>query len=122
MAIEFTLNNSEEFQEMVERRDFSIAKAVVETLLNNLNTRKQHIHVITVICLEENAEYDITLERKYFADTLQENLKYYVENEQYEDCTRIVEAINYLKEKQNTPKKNGKNKTNVSNKDVQPES
>lgn len=122
MAIEFTLNNSEEFQEMVERKDFSIAKAVVETLLNNLNTRKQHIHVITVICLEENAEYDITLERKYFADTLQENLKYYVENEQYESCTKIVEAINYLKEKQNTPKKNGKNKTNISNKDVQPES
>jgi len=115
MATEFRLNNSEEFQDMVERRDFSIAKAVVETLLANLNTRKQHIHVITVVCLEENAEFDITLERKYFADTLQENLKYYVENEQYEDCTKIVEAINYLKEKQNTPKttrkKNGKSKT-----------
>jgi protein-arginine kinase activator protein McsA len=115
MATEFRLNNSEEFQDMVERRDFSISKAVVETLLANLNTRKQHIHVITVVCLEENAEYDITLERKYFADTLQENLKYYVENEQYEDCTRIVEAINYLKEKQTTPKntrkKNGKSKT-----------
>jgi hypothetical protein len=122
MAIEFTLNNSEEFQEMVERRDFSISKAVVETILNNLNTRKQHVHVITVVCLEEGAEYDITLERKYFADTLQENLKYYVENEQYESCTKIVEAINYLKEKQNTPKKNGKTKTNISNKDVQPES
>lgn len=122
MAIEFTLNNSEEFQEMVERRDFSISKAVVETILNNLNTHKQHVHVITVICLDEGNEYDITLERKYFADTLQENLKYYVENEQYESCTKIVEAINYLKEKQNTPKKNGKNKTNISNKDVQPES
>ena len=122
MAIEFTLNNSEEFQEMVERRDFSISKAVVETILNNLNTRKQHVHVITVICLDEGNEYDITLERKYFADTLQENLKYYVENEQYESCTKIVEAINYLKEKQNTPKKNGKNKTNISNKDVQPKS
>ena len=122
MAIEFTLNNSEEFQEMVERKDFSISKAVVETILNNLNTRKQHVHVITVICLDEGNEYDITLERKYFADTLQENLKYYVENEQYESCTKIVEAINYLKEKQNTPKKNGKNKTNISDKDVQPKS
>ena len=49
MATEFRLNNSEEFQDMVERRDFSIAKAVVETLLANLNTRKQHIHVITVV-------------------------------------------------------------------------
>ena len=116
MAIEFTLNNSEEFQEMVEQRDFSIAKAVVETLLANLNTRKQHIHVITVICLEENAEYNITLERKYFTDTLQENLKYYVENEQYEDCTKIVQAIDTLKSQITTPPKkhtvkNGKNKT-----------
>ena len=75
---------------MVERKDFSIAKAVVETLLNNLNTRKQHIHVITVICLEENAEYSITLERKHFADTLQENLKYYVENEQYEEDRKLL--------------------------------
>jgi len=122
MAIEFTLNNSEEFQAMVDRRDFSIAQAVVETILANLNTRKQHVHILTVNCLEEDNAYDITLERKHFADTLQENLKYYVENEKYEDCTKIVEAINILKEKQNTPKKNGKNKTNIINKDVQPES
>jgi protein-arginine kinase activator protein McsA len=30
---------------------------------------------------------------------LQENLKYYVEKELYEECTQIVEAINQLKEK-----------------------
>ena len=115
MATEITLNNSEEFQEMVDRKDFVISKAVVESILSNLNGRKKHVHVLSVNCLEEEAIFDITLERKYFADTLQENLKYYVENEQYEDCTRIVEAINYLKEKQNTPKntrkKNGKSKT-----------
>jgi predicted nucleic acid-binding protein len=122
MAIEFTLNNSEEFQAMVDRRDFSISKAVVETILANLNTRKQHVHILTVNCLDEGEAYDITLERKHFIDTLQENLKYYVENEKYEDCTKIVEAINALKEKQITPKKNGKTKTNISNKDVQPES
>jgi hypothetical protein len=117
MAIEFTLNNSDEFQAMVDRRDFSIAQAVVETILANLNTRKQHIHVLTINCLDEGEAYDITLERKHFVDTLQENLKYYVENEKYEDCTKIVEAINTLKEKQ-THTKNGKNKTNISNKDV----
>jgi predicted nucleic acid-binding protein len=121
MAIEFTLNNSEEFQAMVDRKDFSISKAVVETILANLNTRKQHVHILTVNCLDEGEAYDITLERKHFIDTLQENLKYYVENEKYEDCTKIVEAINTLKEKQNTPKKNGKTKANISNKDVQPE-
>lgn len=118
MAIEFTLNNSDEFQAMVDRKDFSIAKAVVETILSNLNTRKQHVHVLTVNCLEEGEAYDITLERKYFVDTLQENLKYYVENEKYEDCRKITEAIEHLKQKQNTPK-NGKTKANVSNKNVQ---
>ena len=122
MATDFTLNNSEEFQEMINNKDFRIAQAIVETILNNLTTKKKHVHVLSVSCLEENATYDITLERRHFVDTLEENLKYYVENEKYEDCTKIVEAINHLKEKQNTPKKNGKNKTNISNKDVQPES
>ena len=99
MAIEINLNNSEEFQDMIDKKDFTIAKAVVETILTNLNTRKKHLHVLSVNCLEDGATYDITLERKYFAETLQENLKYYVEKELYEECTQIVEAINQLKEK-----------------------
>jgi hypothetical protein len=99
MAIEINLNNSEEFQDMIDKKDFTIAKAVVETILANLNTRKKYLHVLSVNCLEDGATYDITLEKKYFAETLQENLKYYVEKELYEECTQIVEAINQLKEK-----------------------
>lgn len=116
MATEFTLNNSEEFQEMINNKDFRIAQAIVETILNNIATKKKHVHVLSVSCLEENATYDITLERRHFVDTLEENLKYYVENELYEDCTKIVQAINKLKETptttpKTTPKKNGKSKT-----------
>ena len=101
MAVEINLNNSDEFQDMIDRKDFTIAKAVVETILANLNTRKKHLHVLSVNCLEDGATYDITLERRYFEETLQENLKYYVEKELYEECTQIVEAINKLKEKDN---------------------
>ncbi len=93
MAIEINLNNSDEFQDMIDRKDFTIAKAVVETILANLNTRKKYLHVLSVNCLEDGATYDITLEKKYFAETLQENLKYYVEKELYEECSQIVEAI-----------------------------
>jgi protein-arginine kinase activator protein McsA len=75
-------------------------KAVVESILSNLNGRKKHIHVLSVNCLEEASTFDITLERKFFAETLQENLKYYVEQELYEECSKIVEAINTLKEKE----------------------
>lgn len=106
MAIEITLNNSDEFQDMIDKKDFTISKAVVETILANLNTRKKHLHVLSVNCLEDGATYDITLERKYFAETLQENLKYYVEKELYEECSQIVEAINKLKEKEDNGNKN----------------
>ena len=106
MAIEITLNNSDEFQDMIDKKDFTISKAVVETILANLNTRKKHLHVLSVNCLEDGATYDITLERKYFAETLQENLKYYVEKELYEECSQIVEAINKLKEKEDNGSKN----------------
>jgi hypothetical protein len=116
MATEFTLNNSEEFQKMINDKDFRIAQAIVTTILNNITTKKKHIHVLSVSCLEENATYDITLEKKHFVDTLEENLKYYIEHELYEDCTKIVQAINKLKETptptpKTTPKKNGKSKT-----------
>jgi hypothetical protein len=114
MAVEINLNNSDEFQDMIDRKDFTIAKAVVETILANLNTRKKHLHVLSVNCLEDGATYDITLERRYFEETLQENLKYYVEKELYEECSQIVEAINKLKEKNNGSKntiKNTKSKT-----------
>lgn len=116
MATEFTLNNSEEFQKMINDKDFRIAQAIVETILNNITTKKKYVHVLSISCLEENATYDITLERRHFVDTLEENLKYYVEHELYEDCTKIVQAINKLKETptptpKTTPKKNGKSKT-----------
>ncbi len=42
MAIEITLNNSDEFQDMIDKKDFTISKAVVETILANLNTRKKY--------------------------------------------------------------------------------
>ncbi len=109
MAIEINLNNSDEFQDMIDRKDFTIAKAVVETILANLNTRKKYLHVLSVNCLEDGATYDITLEKKYFAETLQENLKYYVEKELYEECSQIVEAINKLKEKDNGSKNTNTN-------------
>ena len=99
MAGEITVNNSDEFQEMVDNKDFRIAKAIVESILSNLNTKKRNIHILSVACVEDHAVYDLTLDRKFFVDTLEENLKYYIEQERYEECQKIVEAIKQLKEK-----------------------
>jgi len=99
MAEEITVNNSDEFQEMVANKDFRIADAIVTSILENLNTKKKNIHILSVISLEEQEVYDLTLEKKFFADTLEENLKHFIEQERYEECQKIVEAINKLKEK-----------------------
>jgi protein-arginine kinase activator protein McsA len=39
------------------------------------------------------------LEKKYFVQTLEENLKHFVEKEMYEDCQKIQSAINKLGKK-----------------------
>jgi protein-arginine kinase activator protein McsA len=84
---------------MVDRKDFRIAKAIVESILENISTKKRNIHILSVACVEDNAIYDLTLDRKFFVDTLEENLKYFIEQERYEQCQEIVNAINKLKEK-----------------------
>ena len=93
MVTEITVSNTDEFQELVDNKDFRIAKAIVDGILDNIDSKKKHIHVLSVTCLEEGEIYDITVERKHFAETLEENLPYYIREEQYEDCQRIVKTI-----------------------------
>jgi hypothetical protein len=99
MPNEITVTNSEEFQEMVDNKDFRIANAIVTSILENLNTKKKNIHILSVVSIEDQEIYDLTLDKKFFADTLEENLKHFIEQERYEECQRIVEAINKIKEK-----------------------
>ena len=94
---EFIVSSTDEFQEMIDEKDFSIAEAIVEGILANLDTKKKHVHLLSIIIEEENSIYDITIERKHFAETLEENLTHYVREERYEDCQRIANIINELK-------------------------
>jgi hypothetical protein len=104
MAAELVVNNSSELQDMIDNKDFKIAESIITSILNNVNTKKQHIHVLSFTILEEGSTLDITLEKKFFIETLEENLKYFIEKEKYEDCQKIVEEIDILKNK-----KDGKN-------------
>ena len=93
---EFEVETLKDFQELVESKHFSIAKAIVESILNNVKTRKKNIHVLSVKCLEENTIFDLTLEKHNFVDTLKTNLKYFEDREMYEECGRICKAIETL--------------------------
>jgi len=96
-AIEITVHNTEEFQELVDNKDFRIAQAIVEGILDNVSSKKKHVHVLSITCLEEGEIYDITVERKHFIETLEENLPYYVKEELYEKCAEITKAVESLK-------------------------
>ena len=96
MAAEINLNSSEEFQEMIDKKDFNISKAVVDSILGNLKSRKKNVHMLSVKCIEENTVFDITIEKVAFADTLKQNLAYFEKREMFEECIAINEAITTL--------------------------
>jgi len=105
MALELNVNNIEEFQTMIDNKDFRISESIIKTILNNVNTKKKHVHIISINVLENNTTLDLNLEKKFFIETLEENLKFFIEQERYEDCQNIVNAINQLKSNNTPPSK-----------------
>jgi hypothetical protein len=99
MVKEISVFDSDEFEQLVASRDLRISKALVETILKNLNGRKRHIHALSVLVVQEQTMYDITIDRQEFITTLEQNLPIYEKYELYEGCQEIVNAIKFLKEK-----------------------
>ena len=99
MATEISVFDSDEFERMVANRDLRISKALVETILKNLNGRKRHLHALSILVEQEQTIYDITVDRKDFVVTLEQNILILKDNEDYETCAEIMKAIKFLKEK-----------------------
>jgi len=93
---EFKVKSVNEFQELVNKKDFNISYAVVDSILKNLKTSKKQIKVFSVKCDEENSILDITLNKKDFIDTLKCNLVYFEDREMYEECQKINDGIKLL--------------------------
>lgn len=94
---EIVVSTADDFQEMVDEQDFIIAECIVEGILANLDNPKNNIHLITIVCTEDEAMYEITVEKKHFTSTLEENLAHYVREEKYEQCQIIADTISKLK-------------------------
>jgi cytidylate kinase len=99
MALELTVNNNEEFEDLINNQDKEVSEALVETILKNLKGRKRHLHVLSVAVIEEGSIYDITIDRNDFEDTLNKQLPILEKYEMYERCAEVVKALSYLKEK-----------------------
>ena len=95
--IEVTVKNSEELASLMDEGSYEISKSMVSNIIENLNTKKKRIHVISIYCEEDNSVYDLTLERNNFLDTLEKNLETFERHEDYEGCAEIQKAISQLK-------------------------
>ena len=99
MAREFEVQKADEFEKLVASRDFRVYEALVSTILKNLKSTKRHHHVLSVISIDEDAVYDITLDKQDFHYTLEESLSAYEKEEKYEECVKIKEAMTFLSKK-----------------------
>ena len=99
MAKEFQVQNADEFEQMITSKDFRISEALVSTILKNLKSTKRHHHALSVISIDEDAIYDVTIDKKDFHHTLQESLTIYEREEKYEECAKIKEAMEFLEKK-----------------------
>jgi short-subunit dehydrogenase involved in D-alanine esterification of teichoic acids len=108
MATEISVFDTEEFEKLISEKDIRIANALVDTVLSNLKGKKQHHHALSVLIVQEQTMYDITIDRKEFITTLKNHLPIFEEKEMYERCAEMVKAIEYLnnKPKRGRPKKN----------------
>lgn len=99
MAGKLKLESIEDFQQMMESKDIRISESIVKGILNNLNTRKKEIKVLSIKFKEDDSIFEISVDKDYFIETLEENLPIFVKEERYEDCQIIKNAIEKLKNK-----------------------
>lgn len=97
MAYSIDVHDIEEFEEIVKSKDLKMSKYIVSLILKNLNTKKRFIHALEVYIKSTYSVFDITIDRKNFLDTLEKNLEIHEHHEEYEDCAKILKAINSLK-------------------------
>jgi protein-arginine kinase activator protein McsA len=99
MIKEFSFETRDEFEKFVASKNKDLSIAIVDGIAANFNSKKNHIHVVTIAIAEEDHIYDLTVDKKLFLDTLEQNLETLLEHELYEKCVEVKNLIDKLKNK-----------------------
>jgi len=84
---------------MTKTQQFTISQQIVETVLSNIDTKRKELPVFEIEVESEGVSYTLSIQTEEFIDTLKTNLIHFENEEAYEGCQKIIEAINYLKSK-----------------------
>ena len=96
MALEISVYDEEEFEKLIEK-DFRISDEIVSTVLKNLEGKKRHFHIFSILVESSHIEYEITVDREDFQTVLEKHLPIMEYHEKYEICAEMVKALNKLK-------------------------
>lgn len=94
-------DNSESIQYMLEGGDYNLSCLVVDTTLENLQTKRKVIPIVSIYAQEEDMVWDLTLDREDMEETLSKNLEIMEKFEDYERCQEIVNGIKFIQNKKN---------------------
>ena len=93
------VDNYDEFLEITRNQKFTMAESIVNVVLSNLKTTKKEIPIFEIEVYNEDVTYTLSVQRNEFLDILEKNLIHFENEEAYEGCQKIIEAINFLKTK-----------------------
>lgn len=96
MIYKISVADVEEFEDLIKSKHLRISQEIIKKILDNLNTKKNHIHVLEVYVEDLDQIMDLTVERENFLETLELNLKIHELHEDYEGCSKIQKAIKKL--------------------------
>lgn len=99
MALEISVENREEFEELLQNGDLKTINSIVDSVINNLKGRRRFIHILDVNIKEDYKTYNLTTDRKDFKWILENYLPILEENECYEKCAEIMKALKTLNSK-----------------------
>ena len=86
-----------EIENIFTKGNKKLSNLIVDLALSNLKTKINKIHVVSIYAKDVDLIYEIIIDRKDLAITLEQNLNVMENYEDYVRCQKIVEAIKYLK-------------------------
>ena len=102
LSIEIRYDYKDELKELVDSKDFSrlIFEESIATIKNALNKKRKSARVFYI----PNIDCSVVLEYKNFNKVLNTALQFYEQQEEYDECAKLVK----LKEEVNESKKRNK--------------
>lgn len=97
--IKLQFKTLDEFDQDIENGNDELSYEIVNTVLNNIDSKDGEFQIAEVTFEEAEEILEIYVEPEDYIETLTTNLDTFIELEDYEMCGKVRDALEYLKGK-----------------------